>query len=38
MDTLGTLIVSLGALLIVDLAMLNLGRPKPRRSIRRRQP
>ena len=38
MDPLGTLIVSLGALLILDLAALNLSRPKQRRPVRRRQP
>ena len=37
MDPLGTLIVSLGALLILDLAALKLGGPKRRHSARPRQ-
>jgi hypothetical protein len=36
MDPLGTLIVSLGALLILDLAALQLGGPKRRRRARPR--
>jgi hypothetical protein len=36
MDPLGTLIVSLGALLILDLAAMQLGRPKRRPSPRPR--
>jgi hypothetical protein len=36
MDPLGTLIVSLGALLIIDLAALQLGRPRRRPSSRPR--
>jgi hypothetical protein len=36
MDPLGTLIVSLGALLIIDLAALQLGRPRRRPAARPR--